>query len=309
VVFTNVGPNAGSANHLWSFPGGSPSSATGNVVSVMYPTPGTYSVSLTVSNAHGYDTQTLTNYIVVHPLPVITVDSDRTAICRGEEVRLEAFGGTSYEWFAPGGFWMQGQSIVVSPTESTMYTVVGLSSAGCPGDRSYQIFVQHFVPDFGVVGGGDTVRVHTPVEFEDRTPGATRRTWDFGGGAIYETRYATHTITQTGPANVILITGSELCLTADTLRLTVISATNRNDPTIANEVKVYPNPSDGKLWIACDTPFEAKLYNALGAMAATTSVIPPLHAWRLPAHLADGLYLLRLETRGQTHEFKVWVQK
>jgi PKD repeat protein/subtilisin family serine protease len=309
VVFTNVGPNAGGANHLWSFPGGSPSSATGNVVSVMYPTPGTYSVSLTVSNAHGYDTQTLDNYIVVHPLPVITVDSDRTAVCRGEEVRLEAFGGSSYEWFAPGGFWAQGQSIVVSPTESTMYTVVGLSSAGCPGDRSYQIFVQHFVPDFGVVGGGDTVQVHTPVEFEDRTPGATRRTWDFGGGAIYETRYVTHTFTQTGTAEVILITGSELCSTADTLRLTVISATDRNGPRSADEVKVYPNPSDGKLWIACDTPLEAKLYNALGAMAATTSVVPPLHAWRLPGHLADGLYLLRLETPRQIREFKVWIRK
>ena len=308
VVFTNVGANAGSSNHFWSFPGGSPSAATGNVVSVIYPTPGAYSVSLTVSNANGEDTQTLTNYIVVNPLPVITVDSERTAICLGESVRLEAFGGTGYEWFAPNGFWQQGQSIVVSPTESTMYTVVGVSSAGCPNDRQHQIFVQNFVPDFGVVGGGDTVRLGVPVQLEDRTPGATRRLWDFGGGAIYETRNVTHTFDRLGEATVVLITGSEICSSADTLRLMVTTGVNRGAALSNMGFKAYPNPSDGTLWLEFDSPAQvrAELFNVTGERMATYASDAALrHAWNLPAALANGLYLLRLDAGGRMHDLKI----
>lgn len=50
----------------WTFPGGTPSSFNGqNPPPVVYNTPGTYNVSLTVSNANGSDVQTNTNYITV----------------------------------------------------------------------------------------------------------------------------------------------------------------------------------------------------------------------------------------------------
>jgi PKD repeat protein len=50
----------------WSFPGGTPASFNGqNPPPIVYNTPGTYNVSLTVSNANGSDVQTNTNYITV----------------------------------------------------------------------------------------------------------------------------------------------------------------------------------------------------------------------------------------------------
>lgn len=50
----------------WSFPGGTPSSFNGqNPPPIVYNTPGTYNVSLTVSNVNGSDVQTNTNYITV----------------------------------------------------------------------------------------------------------------------------------------------------------------------------------------------------------------------------------------------------
>lgn len=52
-------------SYSWSFSGGSPSTSTSPSPSVTYNTPGTYAVSLTVSNAGGSDTETKNAYITV----------------------------------------------------------------------------------------------------------------------------------------------------------------------------------------------------------------------------------------------------
>jgi PKD repeat protein len=49
----------------WSFPGGNPSSSTLREPAVLYSAPGNYSVTLTVSDAYGSNTQTLNNFITV----------------------------------------------------------------------------------------------------------------------------------------------------------------------------------------------------------------------------------------------------
>lgn len=49
----------------WTFTGGSPASSTSSSPSVTYTTPGTYDVTLTVTNSDGNDTETKSNYITV----------------------------------------------------------------------------------------------------------------------------------------------------------------------------------------------------------------------------------------------------
>ncbi|MBO4615281.1 MAG: PKD domain-containing protein [Bacteroidales bacterium] len=55
----------------WTFDGGTPSTSTAQNPRVTYNTAGTYSVSLTVTNAQGTDTETKTGYITVSPYNVI----------------------------------------------------------------------------------------------------------------------------------------------------------------------------------------------------------------------------------------------
>lgn len=67
VTFKDQSYNAQPTAYSWSFPGGTPNVATDSVVTVQYNTPGTYSVSETVSNAQGSDNFSRTNYVVVLP--------------------------------------------------------------------------------------------------------------------------------------------------------------------------------------------------------------------------------------------------
>ncbi|MCO5261142.1 MAG: choice-of-anchor D domain-containing protein [Crocinitomicaceae bacterium] len=64
ITFTDASTAASSWS--WTFNGGTPSTATTvGPHTITYSTPGTYSVTLTVSNAYGNDTETKTNYITV----------------------------------------------------------------------------------------------------------------------------------------------------------------------------------------------------------------------------------------------------
>jgi len=67
ITFTDLSYNGQPSSFSWNFQGGTPSTSTDSVPVIQYNTPGTYSVSLTVSNAQGNDVATRTNYIVVLP--------------------------------------------------------------------------------------------------------------------------------------------------------------------------------------------------------------------------------------------------
>jgi uncharacterized repeat protein (TIGR02543 family) len=64
VQFTDLSTNT-PTSWSWTFNGGTPSSSTNQNPLITYNTIGTYTVSLTVSNAVGSDTETKTNYITV----------------------------------------------------------------------------------------------------------------------------------------------------------------------------------------------------------------------------------------------------
>ncbi|MCU0320166.1 MAG: PKD domain-containing protein, partial [Flavobacteriales bacterium] len=67
VFFDNSALNGNGAAWSWTFPGGNPSSGTGRTAVVTYDTPGTYSATLTVTDANGSSTRTITNIVTFAP--------------------------------------------------------------------------------------------------------------------------------------------------------------------------------------------------------------------------------------------------
>lgn len=94
------------ASYSWSFPGGTPASSTAQNPSVVYNTPGTYNVTLTVYDGiGGSDTETKTGYITVNNV-IADFSGTPTNITEGGTVTFtdaSSCSPASWSWSFPGG--------------------------------------------------------------------------------------------------------------------------------------------------------------------------------------------------------------
>jgi len=70
--------------------------------------------------------------------PSISLSSDRTEICKGEEIWLTASGGESYTW----NYFQPVPVVITHPQTTTNYQVIGRDSAGCKSSAEILITVK-----------------------------------------------------------------------------------------------------------------------------------------------------------------------
>lgn len=97
----------GAVSYAWHIPGGDPSSSVQSNPTVRFNTPGTYSITLTATNASGSQPSVRTVVVMPDLAPVIT----RT----GNILSVSSYGGT-YQWYRNG-------EIVPGATSNTIYVV------------------------------------------------------------------------------------------------------------------------------------------------------------------------------------------
>jgi PKD repeat protein len=108
----------------WSFPGGTPSSSTNQNPLITYNTPGTYSVSLTVTNNNGSNTTTDTDYVTVSSIP-----STPNIVQNGNVLSVFLQMGETAVWFLDGVQIAMGPSIVIDSPGN--YSVQVTNQSGC----------------------------------------------------------------------------------------------------------------------------------------------------------------------------------
>ena len=154
---------------FWSF-GTDTTSATSPTY--YYGAAGTYSVTLTATDAWGCSS-TVTENVIIYPPPTITASAD-TTICVGDKATLTGYGGVSYVWSPPATL----SCTACNPTQAattvvTTYTVVGTDAHGCVNTDSVTVFLKTQTVS---VGRGDTAVCYgTKVQIWDS--GATKFTW------------------------------------------------------------------------------------------------------------------------------------
>ena len=180
VQFTNTS-SANATSWNWQFPGGTPSSSTQQNPSVVYSTPGTYSVTLTVSNGAGTNTATQTNYITVNPAPAAGFTSNVTGSTAS--FTNTSTNATSYSWnFGDGG-----TSTLTNPSHTYAndgtYTVTLTATGPCGTVTFTQNVVIITQPTAGFTANTTTGCAALTVQFQDLSSGNTTSwQWTFPGG-------------------------------------------------------------------------------------------------------------------------------
>lgn len=180
VSFTNQSQN-NPTSYSWSFPGGTPSSSTAQNPTVTYNNPGTYNVSLTVSNTQGSDTHTKTNYISVGQAP----DADFDFVVNGTSVTFfnQSTNGTSYFWDFDDGFTSTATNPVHVFDEDGLYYVTLTVTNSCGSDVITRV-IEIITPPTADFSANSTFGC-APYEvffYNHSSPNATNYYWVFEGG-------------------------------------------------------------------------------------------------------------------------------
>ncbi|HLU85880.1 MAG TPA: PKD domain-containing protein, partial [Vicingaceae bacterium] len=167
INFTDLSTSATSAGVTawnWTFNGATPSNSTQqNPTNVCYPSAGTYTVSLTVTDANGSDDTTMTAYITVTncstPTAAFNVSDDE--ICVGECIDFTdiSTGATSWQWTfngaIPSSSSDQNPTNICFGTDGT-YTVELIASNANGSDTITTTITVHPLP---VVDAGSDVSI------------------------------------------------------------------------------------------------------------------------------------------------------
>jgi lysyl endopeptidase len=167
VTYTNT--STGATSFSWTFPGGSPGSGTTSPINVSYSTPGTYTTTLTATNAFGTNSSTQT--ITVSANPTNTA-SNAGPYCPGNTIQLNATGGAiDYDWTGPNAYVQNNtQNPTIAGATTAMggvYTVTVTNAAGCTATATTTVTVNSnptpTATNTGPYCPGGTIQLNSPT--------------------------------------------------------------------------------------------------------------------------------------------------
>ncbi len=170
--------------------------------------------------------------ITVNPIPVIGANGS-TTICAGENATISANGGIVYTWNNGLG---TGATHVVSPLNTTTYTVTGNDVNGCQNTAQVTITVNQ-LPNTSTTLGADQLTI---------TSNNTSATYNWvncnNGFQPVGSTNQSYTVTMNGSYAVILTQNG--C--SDTSNCVFIDYVGLNEMTNALHLSLVPNPTFGK---------------------------------------------------------------
>ncbi len=151
-------------------------------------TSGTYTVVGT--NTTNACKNSATVSILVSPLPTIAVISSTNQVCSSGTVNLNASGATTYSWSNGAS----GNSVIVTPTANTNYSVSGSNSVGCVSASSAVTTVSVFAKPLISVNSGS---ICLGKSFTINASGASTYTFSSGTNIVSPLLASTYSVTGT----------------------------------------------------------------------------------------------------------------
>lgn len=245
----------------WQFPGGVPATSTQQHPFVRYDNPGTYNVSLGVSNTFGSNSGTANNYITVNPLPNISVTATQLPVCGGTPVTLTASGASTYEWYdlRGGNLIFEGPAITVTLYSNWEVVVIGTTNAGCSRAAAFEV----------PVNGPPMPAITRQGNILTSSPGVGYQ-WYYNGNPIPQAQGGASQSIQplvSGTFIVQVFAASGCSSISNPFEFDLTTSTDEAQD-IGRTVSLFPNPTRGELQLVMENAlrgdFRIEIRNMLG---------------------------------------------
>jgi hypothetical protein len=272
-------------------------SATTASVSV---SPTTTSVYTVVGTGTNNCTDTKTISVNVNPLPAIAFTPTAPAICIGGSVVISANGASTYSWNTSATT----SSISVNPTVTTIYTVIGTSTANCTRTSTVNLTV-NALPTVAVTAPSSLVCVgSTTLNLTGSPNGGV-----YSGSNVTGNVFTPGTTPGTFSAVYAYTNSTTGCSNTNSTSIVVSACTGFNESaatTTADNVLVYPNPANNYITIelSANEATQIELFDVIGRRVISKNAESKLTELDLSA-LVNGVYYLKVASGNQTSTLKV----
>jgi len=304
-TFTYTGVTASTVN--WDFGEGSPK--TGQVVTHIYSTEGDFTVKVTAINDCGEESMTRVVNVVARPTAMF--NNNPTEGCAPLTVNFTNL-STSFNailWQFEGGnpeFSTENNQDVVYSTTGKFD--VSLIAYGASHNDTMKV-VDAIKVDAGPTSDYSYVVNLAKVKFTaECSADATQFYWDFGDGSTVSTdKNPEHTYSSTGTYTVTLY-ASNSCGQQSATKQIYVNVTSTTD-LFFDEVKLYPNPNDGKFSVSMEVKKEGKyilqIMNVSGKMIEKRSI--DLNSGKNTIeykmdNLNSGIYIMRISNNESKYD-------
>jgi hypothetical protein len=224
-------------------------------------------------------------------LPSLSIASSSGVVCSGSTVTLTASGALNYNWNTGAS----GSNLIVSPTTTALYRVLGTDLNGCSDSIS---ILQPVIalPSLSIASNPSIVCIGSTVTLTAN--GAVSYQWNTGASGL--------SIVISPSVNTlysVVGTDSNGCFDSTSVVQNVSLCTGIfNASNHSNFVDVYPNPSSGEIWVNLNNlnlkEMEFKIENLLGQSLVFGKVPNDFFVTNISG-FTPGLYFLRIEQEGK----------
>lgn len=284
---------SGTGSFTWS------NGSTASLITVSPINTNTYTITSS-SGCSGNTSSAIT--VSVLPNPVLSITGP-TNICVGQTISLFAGGANSYTWNALAG----SQSITISPSVNTAYTLIGANSSGCTSTLTTNVNVSNSLTinvsgNFTICPGGTATLVAT---------GAQTFTWNTSamGSSISVSPLQNTTYTVSG------VDVQNQCKGSASVNVYVKECVNVGLEISVNETSfhLYPQPVEDILFLKNNTNFTGQrftIYDAFGKNVYTEifteTNFNDKGAYKMNlSMLAPGIYFVEISDHGKMSKFKM----
>ncbi len=301
-VTYNDNSSGGPTSWAWTFPGGTPATSTMQNPTVTYSGAGTYSATLTVTNAFGTDTYNYTNAVNISAGPTAFTAAATGIACNGTasgSASANVTGGA-----APFTYlWDNGEANATATSLSAgAHTVTVTDAGGCSLTANVTVAGSSVTSAFTPSTTAVDLSLSGTVNFTDGSTGATSWFWDFGDGNSSNMQNPSHTYTAAGTYTVTLTTtDGNGCTSSSTSTITVTTGVATNNIEGLAEIALSPNPSNGNFMLSLETSssldLNIEIYNTVGQVLSTeiwSGVSGSATRMIDLTDVASGVYIIRL---------------